>query len=123
MVDFPDFLFGTLNARVQFFPSFLLSCSSWHLPNAFQCTERVVLNHPLEQARGTLLVNSGHVDCHVIDLPNPRDSALDRGAHRRHYRSAQYAGSSQNRAPTALSELTLKGEGVAGDPVDTFGAP
>ena len=39
--------------------SFLLSSSTWHLPNAFQCTERVVLNYPLEQARGTLLVNSG----------------------------------------------------------------
>ena len=43
--------------------SFLLSCSTWPLPNAFQRTERVVLNYPLEQARGTLLVNSGANPC------------------------------------------------------------
>jgi hypothetical protein len=39
--------------------SFPLSCSTWHLPNAFQCTERVVLNYPWSRQRGTLLVNSG----------------------------------------------------------------
>jgi len=66
--------------------SFLLSCSTLAFAQRIS-THRESSSYPLEQARGTLLVNSGHVDCHVIDLPNPWDSALDRRDHRRCHRS------------------------------------